>query len=77
MSQNFKLDNSNDSDTGLTLVLVVIAFGLSVVNVWITIPPFAFHPSPLVMFVVTRWAYKRHFKKRMASLSATEADAVP
>lgn len=75
MASSFRLDDGGDHDTILTLVLTVIIFGLSCINFWVKILPIVIYPAPLIAFLLTRWAYKRHFRNRIALISSQPDDA--
>ena len=68
MAQSFRLENP-DSDATLTIVLLAVMFGLSLVNVWIRVPPITLHPMPVFAFFLTRWAYKRHYRRLLETQS--------
>jgi hypothetical protein len=74
MAKSFRLDDSGDGDTALTLVLTIIFLALSCVNLWIKVLPIVIYPAPLIAFLLTRWAYKRHFRNRIASLCSNPID---
>lgn len=70
MARSFRLDDGGDHDTILTIVLTIIVLGLSCVNFWVKILPIVIYPAPLIAFLLTRWAYKRHFRIRIALISS-------
>lgn len=63
MARSFNLDEEiGDRDGALTLTLFAVFAFVSIGNWWINFFGFVFFPAPLLAFLVTRWAYKRHFK---------------
>ena len=70
MTKSFRFEGGDDKDTALTLLLLLITTALCCVNIWVRLPVVTFHPAPLIVFLLTRWAYKRHFKNNIDS-SAT------
>ena len=76
MARRFRLNDGGDNDMLLALVLTVIFLGLSCINTWISILPIVIYPAPMLAFWLTRWACKRHFRKRNATL-ASQATGPP
>ena len=72
MGPNFVLDDKGDRDNGLTIGLLVMALALSVVDIWFRLQGFVIHIGPLIVFVVTRSLYKRHFRRQLAALRERE-----
>lgn len=62
--KSFRLDDGGDGDGGLTAGLMVLAIALTVIDIWIRLGPVLLRPFPLVMFLLTRSLYKRHFRAR-------------
>ena len=81
MAKSFRLDDGGDKDKGLTMALLVISLSISMLYLYLHLHgsvtfhvgtnPYGgvtIHLGPLIVFVLTRALYKRHFRKQIAAL---------
>ncbi len=75
MAKSFTLDDGGYADTGLTVVLLLVAGLLSIFGMKIYLPGLpVLHPAPLIVFFITRWAYKWHFRRLLRKRLAEAAE---
>jgi len=66
MAQSFMMEDGGDQDTGLTIALLAVTVALSVLSIRFTLNNIAIPVGPLIVLLLTRFAYKRHFRKLLA-----------
>ena len=76
MAGSFKLDAGGDQDNVLTLVLLALTAVFTIVNVWVNLFGVVLFVGPVIVFIVARFAYKRHFRKRIALLESSLPEAI-
>jgi hypothetical protein len=69
MPSSFRLDDRGDKDTLLTVALLFLVVPLTFVNVFFSLSGFTLFLGPIITFVVTRAAYKWHFRRQLARLA--------
>ncbi len=70
MAKSFRLDDGGDKDKALTVALLLISLLISMFYLYMHLHAIGvtIHFGPLIVFVLTRALYKRHFRRQIAAL---------